>query len=244
MTALERVALRPHRGYRRARGNSEWYACVRHARPCYMCCVKCCEVGTESVFDTGAVRIFVPQLTGTELRGRIAESRHSLLMGIIVNDGLHRPTIDIRRVGFGMGTPYHTMLEQTTRAGEQVMRTPIALALRAVLAEVVERGTARRVNHAFADDNGVPIRIGGKTGTGDNRIETFARGGRLLSSHVVSRTAGFVFYVGNRWFGVITASVSAPQAQGYTFTSSLPLAVLKLLAPTLDSAIRRECQCQ
>jgi len=25
-------------------------------RPRYMCCVKCCEVGTQSVFDTGAVR--------------------------------------------------------------------------------------------------------------------------------------------------------------------------------------------
>jgi membrane peptidoglycan carboxypeptidase len=166
------------------------------------------------------------------------------LMGIIVNDGWRRPTIDIRRVGFGIGTPYHTVFEQTPRAGERVMRMPIARALRAVLAEVVERGTARRVNHAFADDNGVPIRIGGKTGTGDNRIETFARGGRLLTSHAVSRTAGFVFYVGDRWFGVITASVSAPQAQDYTFTSSLPLAVLKLLAPTLDSAIRRECQCK
>jgi hypothetical protein len=57
-------------------------------------------------------------------------------MGIIVNDGLHRPTIDIRRVGFGMGTPYHTVLEQTPRAGEQVMRTPIARALPAVLAAV------------------------------------------------------------------------------------------------------------
>jgi len=166
------------------------------------------------------------------------------LMGIIVNDGQRRPTIDIRRLGFGMGTPYHTVFERTPRAGEWVMRTPIARVLRAVLAEVVERGTARRVNHAFADNNGVPIRVGGKTGTGDNRIETFARGGRLRSSHAVSRTAGFVFYVGDRWFGVITASVSAPQAQDYAFTSSLPLAVLKLLAPTLDSAIRRDCRCQ
>jgi hypothetical protein len=77
-----------------------------------------------------------------------------------------------------------------------------------------------------------------------SRIEASARGGRLLSSRIVSRTAGFVFYVEDRWFGVITASVSAPQARGYTFTSSLPLAVLKLLAPTLNSAIRRECQCQ
>jgi membrane peptidoglycan carboxypeptidase len=166
------------------------------------------------------------------------------LMGIIVNDGWRRPTMDIRRVGFGMGTPYHTVFEPTPRVGERVMRTPIARVLRAVLAEVVEHGTARRVNHAFADENGVPIRIGGKTGTGDNRIKTFARGGRLLSSHVVSRTAGFVFYVGDRWFGVITASVSAPQAQEYTFTSSLPLALLKLLAPTLDWTIRRECQCK
>lgn len=166
------------------------------------------------------------------------------LMGIIVNDGLRRPTTDIRRLSFGMGTPNYTVFEQTPRAGERVMRTPIARVLRAVLAEVVERGTARRVNHAFADNNGAPIRIGGKTGTGDNRIETFARGGRLLSSHVASRTAGFVFYVGDRWFGVITASVSARQAQDYTFTSSLPLAVLKLLAPTLDSTIRRDCQCQ
>jgi cell division protein FtsI/penicillin-binding protein 2 len=162
------------------------------------------------------------------------------LMGIIVNDGQRRPTLDIRRLGFGMGTPYHTVFEPAPGAGERVMRASIARILRAVLAEVVERGTARRVDHAFLDDNGVPIRIGGKTGTGDNRIETFARGGRLLASHVVSRTAGFVFYVGDRWFGVITASVSAPQAQDYTFTSSLPLAVLKLLAPTLNPAIRRE----
>jgi len=42
--------------------------CVKSPR--YMCCVKCCEVGRESVFDTGAVRIFVPQLTQTELSGR------------------------------------------------------------------------------------------------------------------------------------------------------------------------------
>jgi hypothetical protein len=59
--------------------------------------------------------------------------------------------------------------------------------------------------------------------------------------HVVaSRAAGFVFYIGDRLFEVITASVFAPQAQVYTFTSSLPLAVLKLLALTLNSTIRRE----
>ena len=30
---------------------------ARVTRPRYMCCVKRCEVGTRSVFDTGAVRL-------------------------------------------------------------------------------------------------------------------------------------------------------------------------------------------
>jgi hypothetical protein len=34
--------------------------------------------------------------------------------------------------------------------------------------------------------------------------------------------------------------VSGPQSEGYTFTSSLPLAALKLLAPTLSAAARDE----
>jgi membrane peptidoglycan carboxypeptidase len=160
------------------------------------------------------------------------------LMGIILNDGYRRPTIRVRRLGFGVGTPYHMVLERVPEQGEPVMQAPVARLLRKVLTEVVEHGTARRVNRAFADEIGVPIRVGGKTGSGDNRIETFARGGRLVSSHAVSRTATFVFYLGDRWFGVITASVSGPQAASYAFTSSLPLAVLKLLAPTLSETIR------
>ncbi|MGH8323488.1 MAG: hypothetical protein ACRETD_06770, partial [Steroidobacteraceae bacterium] len=160
------------------------------------------------------------------------------LMGIIVNDGYRRPTIEVRRLGFGLGTPYHTVFETGRVEGEPVMRASIAGLLREVLAEVVERGTARRVRHAFVDDTGAPIRIGGKTGSGDNRIEAFRRGGQLLSAHAVSRTAGFVFYVGDRVFGVITASVSGPQAASYSFTSALPLAILKLLAPTLNEAAR------
>jgi hypothetical protein len=84
----------------------------------------------------------------------------------------------------------------------------------------------------------VPIRVGGKTGSGDNRVESFARQAQLIASRVTSRTAGFVFYVGDHWFGVITASVTGPEAAHYTFTSALPLAVLKLLAPVLSEAIR------
>jgi hypothetical protein len=120
------------------------------------------------------------------------------------------------------------------------MRPQIAHSLRSVLAEVVASGTAVRLKNALLDADGAPLAAGGKTGSGDNRFETFNREGRLLSSRAVSRTAGFVFYLGDRWFGVITASVSGPQSANYTFTSSLPLAALKLLAPTLATAVNRD----
>jgi membrane peptidoglycan carboxypeptidase len=162
------------------------------------------------------------------------------LMGIILNDGRRRLTVDMRRLSFARGTPYQTVLEPPANSDDQVMRAPIARLLRNVLAEVVESGTARRLNYVFRDADGSTIPLGGKTGSGDNRLETFARHGRLLSAHPLSRTAGFVFYLGDRWFGVITASVSGPQSADYAFTSSLPLAALKLLAPTLSGAVRRE----
>ena len=160
------------------------------------------------------------------------------LMGIIVNEGRRRPTTSLARLGFGLGSPYHTVFEIEPQEGRQVMRPPVARLLRDVLAEVVERGTAIRVRRAFVDENGLPIRVGGKTGSGDNRIEHFARGRRLVSSQASSRTAGFVFYLGDRWFGVITASVLGAQSAQYEFTSSLPLAVLKLASPALNRAIR------
>lgn len=159
------------------------------------------------------------------------------LMGIILNDGRRRPTLEIRRLTFGAHTPYQTVFERAPGRGEPVMLPMVAQVLRKVLAEVVEEGTARRLRHSFVTADGAAIPVGGKTGSGDNRIEAFARGGRLLSSHPVSRTASFVFYLGDRWFGVITASVVGPRVKQYSFTSALPLAVLRLLAPTLSRAI-------
>jgi membrane peptidoglycan carboxypeptidase len=157
------------------------------------------------------------------------------LMGIILNDGRRLPTLDIRRLSFATATPYETVFEHTPVAAEQVMHPAVARLLREVLAEVVERGTARRLQHVFVAPDGQSLPMGGKTGTGDNRSETFARGGGVVFSHAVNRTASFVFYLGGRWFAVITASVVGPEAAHYSFTSSLPLAVLKLLAPTLTA---------
>src|SRR5262245_9722277 len=110
------------------------------------------------------------------------------------------------------------------------MSQPVARALRQALAGVVENGTARRVHGVFQNPDGTPMTMGGKTGSGDNRVDSFASGGRLIASRPVSRTAAFVFYVGDRYYGVVTASVLGSQSGNYVFTSALPLDVLRRFA--------------
>jgi hypothetical protein len=102
---------------------------------------------------------------------------------------------------------------------------------------VVEGGTARRIHGAFVGTDSVPLVVGGKTGSGDNRQDKFDRRGRTIASRPVSRTATFVFYIGPKHFGVVTASVMGRRSGDYSFTSSLPLAVLRLLAPAIQQSI-------
>jgi membrane peptidoglycan carboxypeptidase len=157
------------------------------------------------------------------------------LMGIILNDGVRRPTLAVQRLRFAPGTPYHTVFEPRRAHEARVLPAAVARALQRVLADAVDHGTARRVAGAFRRPDGTPAVVGGKTGSGDNRFETFAGPGRLLSSRAVSRTAAFVFYVDDRYFGVVTATVTGRAAEGYEFTSALPLAVLRLLAPEVGA---------
>jgi membrane peptidoglycan carboxypeptidase len=159
------------------------------------------------------------------------------LMGIIVNDGVLRPTIRFKALRFAQNTPYHTVMTPRAEAGTPVMPSAVARAITPVLAEVVSGGTARRLFGAFTGPHGEPIVMGGKTGSGDNRYKTFSRGGGLLSSRAVNRTATFVFYIGNRYYGVITASVLGEDAGAYRFTSALPVSVLKLLAPAINECL-------
>lgn len=159
------------------------------------------------------------------------------LMGIIANDGLRRPAGTLERLHFAPGTPYHTVLEAPPLREERVLPSEVARAVRRVLADSVARGTARRIHGVFVGPGGLPVEVGGKTGSGDNRFETFAPGGRLLSSRAVSRTGAFVFYIGERYYGVLTASVTGPGAEDYEFTSALPLAVLRLLAAELNQRL-------
>jgi membrane peptidoglycan carboxypeptidase len=159
------------------------------------------------------------------------------LMGIILNDGRRRPERLITRLEFAPGTPYHTVFEPAAGADEPVLRPDVAGALRDALALVVEEGTARRVRGAFRDAAGAVVPAGGKTGSGDNRHETVGRGGRTVASRAISRTAAFVFHVGDRHYGVVTASVAGPAAGDHRFTSALPLAVLKILAPEINTRL-------
>ena len=113
------------------------------------------------------------------------------------------------------------------------MRPEVAEVARRALIGVVEKGTAKRVFKAFERADGEVLTVGGKTGTGDNRRDTFAKGGKKIASTVVSRTATFAFFVGDRFFGVVTAYVPGLEASGYEFTSALPSTLLKLLAPEI-----------
>ena len=88
--------------------------------------------------------------------------------------------------------------------------------------------------------DGTELAVGGKTGTGDHRFDVYGANGQLLRSRVVNRSATFVFNIGERYFGSITAHVRGPQAADYDFTSALPVQLLKVLAsrlmPLMDPA--------
>jgi membrane peptidoglycan carboxypeptidase len=159
------------------------------------------------------------------------------LMGIIVNDGVRQPTRVVTRLRFAAETPYHTVFEPGAASGERVIPVAVARALRAVLAEAVERGTARRLVGAFVGPGGTTITVGAKTGSGDNRFETVAADGTVTSSRPVSRTGAVVFHLGDRYFGVVTASVTGAAAGEYEFTSALPLAALRLIALKINERL-------
>ncbi|MEQ8355816.1 MAG: transglycosylase domain-containing protein [Kiloniellaceae bacterium] len=161
------------------------------------------------------------------------------LMGIIANEGQRLPTSRFERLRFGEGTPFETVMKLETNAGERVLHQDVALTLRQALIDTVEEGTGRRVSGAFQGSDGAALIAGGKTGTGDHRYERFGRNGEVISSKVVNRTATFVFFLGDRFFGAISAHVAGAEAEGYGFTSALPTQLLKSLAPTLQPLLNR-----
>ena len=155
------------------------------------------------------------------------------MMGILVNDGVRKPNTRIESLHFAAATPYETMLRYKPGKTERVLSPEVAQAIRGAMRLVVEDGTAKRLNQAFVRPDGSFVPVGGKTGTGDQRFDTYGAGGRLIQSRVVNRSATFVFNIDERFFGTIIAYVPGAQAAAYDFTSGLPVQLLKVLAPTL-----------
>jgi len=157
------------------------------------------------------------------------------LVGILLNDGIRYPVQRVEELHFAAGTPYETLLRRSPPRGERVLSSEIAAVVRAAMVAGVTRGTARRAFGAVRAVDGSPVLIGAKTGTGDNRFRVKGRDGLGSQDRAIDRTATVVFFIGDRFYGTITAFVSGAAADRYDFTSALPLRILKMLGPTLEA---------
>lgn len=164
------------------------------------------------------------------------------LMGIIVNEGIRRPTVRLQSLHFASATPYETRFERQATQGERVLSKEVAATARRALIDVVESGTAKRLNGALHDGQGNVIEIGGKTGTGDHRFDTYGKHGELISSRVVNRSATFMFLLGDKYFGTLVAYVPGEDAAKFHFTSALATQILKSLMPTLAALFTSDKQ--
>jgi membrane peptidoglycan carboxypeptidase len=157
------------------------------------------------------------------------------LMGILLNDGLRLPLVRIEQFHLAEGTPYETHMSYGVNRVERVLPKELTRTVRRALADVVENGTARRVGGAYHNEDGTKIAIGGKTGTGDELADSLPAHG----DREVSRSAAFVFFLGDRHFGVVTAHVPGQFVRRFSFTSALPVQVLAALAPALEPLVQQ-----
>lgn len=159
------------------------------------------------------------------------------LVGILSNDGVLRPVRRLERLEFAHNTPYETEVRLQQNGIKRVLSPEVARVARKAMVGVVEGGTARRVRGAYVSEDGKPLVVGAKTGTGDHRYEEYNTAGKVISSRVVNRTGTIIFFIGDHLFGTVTAHVAGKKAGNYKFTSALSAQVLKKLAPSLQSLI-------
>jgi membrane peptidoglycan carboxypeptidase len=161
------------------------------------------------------------------------------LMGVILSGGMRFPTVRIEEMYLAEQTPFETRMRYSgpQSAPTQVMSREVAETAKKALLEVVDSGTAQRVKGAFRYSDGSVIPVGGKTGTGDNKYSVYAAGGKVVESKTKNRTATFVFFIGDRHYGTLTAYVPNAGAKEFNFTSALPVQVLHILAPALTPLI-------
>lgn len=155
------------------------------------------------------------------------------LVGILLNDGKTTEDVSVEKYHFAKSTPYEAILERKPfETSKQIIRPEVAKVARKALQNVVEGGTAVRMRGVYD-----PMIVGGKTGTGDNRLELHDSAGNMTESTPVNRTSTFVFYIGERWFGSITIYVDKDEAEHSTFTSSLAVGLMNLLSQEIKPII-------
>ena len=159
------------------------------------------------------------------------------LMGIILRGGIRAPAIRLDELHFAADTPYETLMRYQGATSERVLPVELTDVVRAALLNVVAQGTAVRLAGGLHPAEGVTIPVGGKTGTGDHRMEMFDAAGRLVRERVMNRTATFVFFIGDRFYGTVSAYVPGEDAAAFSFTSSLPVELLRQLGPLLQPII-------
>ena len=155
------------------------------------------------------------------------------LIGIIANDGKTHRAQSIDTLTFAAGTPFETRFGRAPSQGHQSISPEIVTVARSLLRDVVLGGTGARLAAGLPLGDGRMLDVYGKTGTGDQRYGVYARGGRLIESRKVNRTAVFVFVIGNRFYGTLTAYAHEPYAARYDYTSAMAVQLLKSLGPTL-----------
>ncbi|NYH25390.1 transglycosylase domain-containing protein [Paraburkholderia bryophila] len=161
------------------------------------------------------------------------------LIGVIASDGNKLPTESLTQIDFAKDTPYETHFQRAAVAPQQQVSPEIAGVVKVLLRDVVLGGTAKRLAQGMTFPNGQTLEVYGKTGTGDQRFNVFAKGARLIESRKVNRSATFVFVMGDRFYGTLTAYVHEPYAAHYEFTSALSVQLLKSLAPVLQPLLEK-----
>jgi membrane peptidoglycan carboxypeptidase len=156
------------------------------------------------------------------------------LIGVIANNGNKVPTESLTQLDFAKDTPYETHFQRAAVGPQQQLSPEIAGVVKVLLRDVVTGGTARRLAQGMTFPDGQTLQVYGKTGTGDQRFNVFAKGARLIESRKVNRSATFVFAMGDRFYGTLTAWVHEPYAAHYEFTSALSVQLLKSMAPVLQ----------
>ncbi|WP_432260199.1 transglycosylase domain-containing protein [Cupriavidus sp. TMH.W2] len=161
------------------------------------------------------------------------------LAGILLNGGVATRTATVRSLDFAANTPYATRFVLQPAPGKRLLPTEVASLVRRSMLDVVERGTARSIRGAFVmpGKGGAPLAVAGKTGTGDQRFQVYAPGGRLIASRSVTRSATFVFVVGEHFFGTVTISAREPYAARYSYTSALAVRLLRYMAPQVAAMV-------